>query len=82
MYICIVKSGLRRVRNYCMLVLHLCFVIVVSQHVVDTGQMLYKYMILWKLCGHKPMNNPVGNSLGGVALTRLCAAHLQPQWHV
>ena len=40
------KSVLRRVRNYCMLVLCLCFVIVASQHVVDTRQMLYKYMIL------------------------------------
>ena len=34
----LIKSGLRRVRNYCMLVLRLCFVIVVSQHVVDTRQ--------------------------------------------
>ena len=34
----ITKSGLRRVRNLCMLVLCLCSVIVASQHVVDTGQ--------------------------------------------
>ena len=77
-YIYSTKSGLRRVRNCCMLVLRLCFVMVASQHVVDTRQMLYKYMILWKLCGHKPMNNTVGYSLGGVALTRHSAAHLQP----
>ena len=65
--------------NCCMLVLRLSFVIVASQLVVGTRQMLYKYM---KLCGHKPMNNTVGYSLGWVALTRHSAAHLQPQWHV
>ena len=40
------KSVLGRVRNSCMLVLRLCFVIVASQHVVDTRQMLYYHMIL------------------------------------
>ena len=30
------KSGLRRVRNLCMLVLRLCSAIVASHHVVDT----------------------------------------------
>ena len=49
------KSVLRRVRNSCMLVLHLCFVIVVSQQVVDTRQMLYKYIIY---------ENRVATSLG------------------
>ena len=39
------KSVLRRVGNSYMLVLRLCFVIVASQHLVDTRQMLYKYMI-------------------------------------
>ena len=34
-----------RVHNSYMLVLRLCCEMVVSQHVVDTGQMLYKYMI-------------------------------------
>ena len=37
------KSVLWRVRNSCMLILRLRFVIVASQHVVDTRQMLYKY---------------------------------------
>ena len=46
MHIYVIQSGLRIVRNYCMLVLRLCFVIVVSQHVVDTRQILYKYIIL------------------------------------
>ena len=39
-----------------MLVLRLCSVMVMSQDVVDTRQMLYKYMILWKLCGHKSID--------------------------
>ena len=56
----VTKSVLRRVRNSCMLVLRLCCVMVASQHVVDTRQMLYKYMILCKLCGHRPMNNTAG----------------------
>ena len=42
----IIKSGLRRLHNYCMLVLRLCYVIMASQRVVDIRQMLYKYMIL------------------------------------
>ena len=37
---------LGKVRSSCMLVLHLCSVMVASQHIVDTRQMLYKYMIL------------------------------------
>ena len=40
------KSVLRRVRNLCMLVMRLCSEMVASQHVVDTRQMLYNYMIL------------------------------------
>ena len=44
---------------------------------------------LWKLCGHKPMNNFVRYSLGstncGVALTWHITAYIpaaEPQWHV
>ena len=65
------KSVLRRAHNSCKYCA--CFVIVVSQHIVDTRQMLYKYMILQKLCGHKPTSNTVGYSLGEVALTRQCS---------
>ena len=43
--LCNSKSVLSRVRISYMLVLHLCFDMVVSQHVVDTRQLLYKYMI-------------------------------------
>ena len=35
-----IKSVLGRVRNLCMLVLHLSCEMVAAQHVVDTGQML------------------------------------------
>ena len=42
----VIKSVLGRVHSSCMLVLRLCSVMVASQHVVDTRQMLYKYMIL------------------------------------
>ena len=44
--ICSGKSVLGRVHNSCMLVLCLCCAMVVSQHAVDTRQMLYKYVIL------------------------------------
>ena len=55
-----IKSVLGRVGNSCVLVLCLCCEMVASQQVVDTRLMLYKYMILCKLCGHRPMNNIVG----------------------
>ena len=42
----ITKSVLGRVPSSCMLVLRLWSVMVASQHIVDTRQMLYKYMIL------------------------------------
>ena len=61
MAIIIIKSVLGRLHNSCMLVLHLCCKMVWSQHVVDTRQMLYKYMILWYLSGHKRIKySPVG----------------------
>ena len=41
------KSGLRRVRNSCMLVLRLCSVIAASQHVVDTRQIHDFMKIVW-----------------------------------
>ena len=41
-----IKSVLGKVHSSYMLVLRLCCVMVASQHVVDTRQMLYKYMIL------------------------------------
>jgi hypothetical protein len=136
---CHTKSALGRVRNSCMLVLHLCCMLcdghvtacssyqtnAVQVHIIVVGpwplsslaypmitctplvagnlpiktlvatfrcirpcisctpikalQLLYiVYMILWKLCGHKPMNNTVGH---GVVLTD-CAAHLQPHSHM
>ena len=66
------KSGLR-VRNCCMSVLRLCFVSgVTTRSRYQTNAVLV----------HDFMNNTVGYSLGGVALTGHSAAHLQPQWHV
>ena len=74
-----IKSVLGRVHNLCMLVLRLCCVMVASQLVVDTRQMLYKYMILCKHCGHWLLSNTTGCSPGGAAHTRHSATHLQPQ---
>ena len=72
-----------RVRSSSMWVLRIRYVMVVSHHIASTCTSIpdkyctsTKYMICENY-GHMP-KYIVGQSLGGVVLTRHCAAHLQP----